>query len=171
MTDWFTEDYRGEYRTSIRVDRTLHRSESAFQTIDVFEAPYFGKVLALGGFFQTSTADEHHYHEMIVHPAMVIAPRIRRVLVIGGGDGGTAREVLRYPGVERCVMVEIDRAVVDACRAHMPELSAGAFDDPRLELRFEDGVRYVAEADVAPFDVLILDGSDPLGPSEGLFES
>jgi spermidine synthase len=166
---WYAEVFEDKASLALKVTRTLHRERSDYQLIEVFETEWLGKVLALDGVFMTSVADEHFYHEMIVHPALCTAPRIGRVLIIGGGDGGTAREVLRHPGVERCVMVEIDRRVVEVCREHLPEIGT-AWDDPRLELRFEDGVRYVKEADAPPFDVVILDGSDPVGPAEGLFD-
>ncbi len=166
---WYHEVFEDKSAFGLRVTRTLHAERSDFQRIEIFETPFLGRVLALDGILQTSEVDEHVYHEMIVHPALCAAPSNARVLIIGGGDGGTAREVLRHPGVERCVMVEIDARVVEACKAHLPALGGSAWDDPRLELRFEDGVRYVKEADVEPFDVIILDGSDPVGPSEGLF--
>ena len=166
---WYHEVFENKSSFGLRVKRTLHVERSEFQRIEILDTEFLGRVLVLDGIFQTSEVDEHVYHEMIVHPAMCAAPRIGRVLIVGGGDGGTAREVLRHPGVERCVMVEIDERVVRACQEHMPKLGGGVWDDPRLELRFEDGIQYVKEADVAPFDVVILDGSDPIGPSEGLF--
>ncbi|MFN3199271.1 MAG: polyamine aminopropyltransferase [Bradymonadia bacterium] len=169
MSLWYTETYNDRTRTGVRVTETLFSAESAFQTIEVFDTPQYGKVLVLDGLFQTSEGEEHLYHEMLVHPAMTVAPKIERVLVIGGGDGGTAREVLRHPGVQQVVMVEIDPMVVEACKTHMPALNDGAFEDPRMTLRIEDAVKYVAELAPGTFDVAILDGSDPVGPSEGLF--
>lgn len=166
---WYREVFEDKSSFGLKVKRTLHTERSQYQQIEVFESVYLGRVLALDGVLQTSEVDEHVYHEMIVHPAMCAAPRIERVLVIGGGDGGTAREVLRHPGVKKCVMVEIDRRVVDVCKEHLPKLGGGVWDDPRLDLRFDDGVKFVKGADVEPFDVVILDGSDPVGPSEGLF--
>ena len=169
MTDWIEETFADRTRFAVRVTRRLHSARSRFQAIEVVETAAFGRVLVLDGVFQTSERDEHVYHEMLVHPAMVVAPTIRRVLVVGGGDGGTVREVLRHPGVERCVMVEIDREVVDASRRHLPSIGT-AWDDPRLELTIADGVEYVRGADPGSFDVVILDGSDPIGPSKGLFD-
>jgi spermidine synthase len=167
---WIHELFDEKSSFGLKVIRSLHLEQSDFQRIEIVETSYLGRVLVLDGVFQTSEVGEHVYHEMIVHPAMCVAPRVERVLVIGGGDGGTAREVLRHPGVKRCVMVEIDERVVRACQEHLPHLGGGAWDDPRLELRFENGVAYVKHADVEPFDVVILDGSDPVGPSEGLFD-
>lgn len=169
MSLWYTETYNDRTRTAVKVTKTLFSAETPFQTVEIFDTEQYGRTLALDGLFQTSEGEEHLYHEMLVHPAMTIAPAIKRVLIVGGGDGGTAREILRHPGVEQVVMVEIDGVVVEACREHMPKLNNGAFEDPRLELRIEDAVKYVAEAEAESFDVVILDGSDPVGPSEGLF--
>ncbi|MCB9746313.1 MAG: polyamine aminopropyltransferase [Alphaproteobacteria bacterium] len=165
---WVHEDQDGVAAASLSVDRLLHHSRSRFQEILLFENALYGTVLALDGVFQTSTLDEADYHELLVHPALCCVARPRRVLVIGGGDGGTAREVLRHPEVERCVMVEIDGEVVEACKQHLPAM--GAWEDPRLELIIADGVRYLAEAAPGSFDVILLDGSDPVGPSAGLFD-
>jgi len=165
---WFTEVFEDCYSLGLRAKTFLHSERSEFQQIDLFDTPMLGRVLALDGILQTSEADEKYYHEMLVHPALCTAPCIDNVLVIGGGDGGTAREVLRHPGVKRCVMVEIDERVVRACQEHLPALGDGVWDDPRLDLRFADAVNMVGTTDER-FDVVILDGSDPVGPSEGLF--
>lgn len=140
---------------------------SAFQRIEIYEHPTFGRVLVLDGLVQTTSRDEFVYHEMLVHVALLSHPSPRRVLVIGGGDGGTLRRVLEHP-VERAVMVEIDERVTALCRAHMPEIAAGALADPRAQVRFEDGVRFVAETDER-FDAILIDSSDPVGPGEPLF--
>ena len=167
MALWFTESFHDKVRFSLKVSRTVHVSQSRFQRIELFETPALGKTLALDGILQTSEGDEYHYHEMIVHPALCSAPSIDQVLVIGGGDGATAREVLRHRDVKRCVMVEIDPEVVAICKEHLPQF--GAWDDPRLELIIGDGIKYAREAKPASFDVVLLDGSDPVGPSQGLF--
>lgn len=167
---WYREVFEDRTSLGLKVRRQLHAERSEFQYIEVLDTEYAGRVLVLDGVFMTSEKDEFFYHEMIVHPALVSAPRIERVLIIGGGDGGTAREVLRHPGVKKCVMVEIDERVVAACKDHLPSIGT-AWDDPRLELRFEDGVKYVREEEVEPFDVVILDGSDPVGPAKGLFDA
>jgi spermidine synthase len=167
MSLWYSETFDDQIRFSLRVNHTLHSSQSRFQRIELFETAAMGKALALDGILQTSEKDEYYYHEMIVQPAMCSAPEVRQVLVIGGGDGGSAREVLRHAEVERCVMVEIDGEVVDVCKQHIPHF--GAWDDPRLELIIGDGIHYVREAAAASFDAVLLDGSDPVGPSQGLF--
>ena len=167
--EWYYEQFENHTRLGMQVRRRLVSEQSEFQKIELFEAERYGRVLALDGVYQTSELDEHYYHEMLVHPAMTSAPRIRRALVIGGGDGGTAREVLKHPEVEQCVMVEIDARVVEACKTHLPTIGT-AWDDPRLSVRIGDGIAFVKESDVEPFDVIFLDGSDPIGPSTGLYD-
>jgi len=166
---WYVERFEDLSMLGLRAHAHLPCERSELQSIEVIDTPWLGRVLVLDGIFQTCERFEHVYHEMIVHPALCSAPSIERVLVIGGGDGGTAREVLRHPGVERCVMVEIDEGVVRACKEHLPSIGRGVWEDPRLDLRFDDGVRFVKETDER-FDVVILDGSDPIGPSKGLFD-
>ena len=144
MPEWFDEVFRDRVRFGLRIERRIHSERTPFQQIDVFDTEQFGRVLALDGILQTSEADEHLYHEMLVQPAMVTAGSVRRVLVIGGGDGGTVREVLRHPEVERVVMVEIDRRVVEICREHLPAIGT-AWGDPRLDVRFGDGVAHVRD--------------------------
>lgn len=169
MDDWIEEAFEDRTRFGLKVERRLHAVTTPFQTVEVVDTVAFGRVLVLDGVFQTSEADEHVYHEMLVHPALCTAPSVRRVLIVGGGDGGTAREVLRHPDVHTCVMVEIDREVVEASRRHLPSVGT-AWDDPRLDLRFGDGIEFVRTTEEEPFDVVLLDGSDPVGPSEGLFD-
>ena len=169
MSDWIEETFDDRTRFALRVTRRLDAIRSRFQAIEVVETEAFGRVLVLDGIFQTSERDEHVYHEMLVHPAMVTAPAVGRVLVIGGGDGGTVREVLRHPAVEHCVLVEIDCEVVETSRRYLPTIGT-AWEDPRLEIVFADGVAYVRDAPRGSFDLVILDGSDPVGPSAGLFD-
>lgn len=166
---WFAEslhDAKG-FSQRFQVKRVVCRHKTDFQELVVFETPAFGRVLALDGVIQTTEADEFAYHEMLVHVPLFAHGRMRRVLIIGGGDGGTLREVLRHD-VDEAVMVEIDRTVIDICREHMPTLSAGAFDDPRAEVVIADGIAYVAGGG-APFDAILVDSTDPVGPGESLF--
>ncbi|MFT5445507.1 MAG: spermidine synthase [Gammaproteobacteria bacterium] len=165
---WIFEDWHGQTRFALNVLDWLHDEQSAYQRIQVIDTQVYGRVLVLDGIFQTSEQDEHFYHEMLVQPAMCTAAKIERALIIGGGDGGTAREVLRHQAVKELVMVEIDERVVCVARQFLPEIGTG-FADPRLQLRFENGVQYVHDAPSGSFDVIILDGSDPVGPSTGLF--
>lgn len=166
--EWIEENWAGLVRHGLKVRVWLHDETSPFQRIQVADTEPYGRVLMLDGIFQTSERDEHYYHEMLAHPALVTAPEIARVLIVGGGDGGTARQVLRHAEVRELVMVEIDERVVRVSQEYLPGI-ASAFGDARLELRFEDGVRYLADAPDGAFDVIILDGSDPVGPSRSLF--
>lgn len=146
----------------------VHSERSRFQQIDVYDHAAFGRVLVLDGLTQTTERDEFIYHEMLVHVPLLQHPAPRRVLVIGGGDGGTLRRVLEHPSVERAVMVEIDDRVTDLCRTLMPSIAGHALDDPRADVRFEDGVAFVRETR-ARFDAILIDSSDPVGPGEALF--
>lgn len=166
--DWFTETLHPWIAQRLRVDRVLFRDKTDHQDLVIFENERFGRVLALDGVVQTTEGDEFVYHEMMAHVPIMAHGAARRVLIVGGGDGGMAREVLKHKAVERLVMVEIDRGVVDMSREHLPSLSAGAFDDPRLDLVIDDGAKFVAETDER-FDVVIVDSTDPVGPGEVLF--
>lgn len=169
MSEWYDEVFRDRVRFGLKVDSVLFSGHSEHQRIEVLDTPQFGRVLVLDGVFMTSEADEHYYHEMLAHPALTTAPSIARVLVIGGGDGGTIREVLRHPEVEHLRVVEIDGRVVEVCREHLPSIGT-AWEDPRLDLVIADGAAYARDADDGPYDVILLDGCDPVGPSKGLFD-
>ncbi|WP_211100625.1 polyamine aminopropyltransferase [Acuticoccus sediminis] len=167
---WITEAVNEEagFRTSLKVTRAV-REVHGEQTLVVFDNPSFGRVLTLDGAIQVTTGDEFVYHEMMSHVALFAHGAVRDVLVLGGGDGGVAREVLRHP-VSRVTLVEIDRAVVDLMVSEMPSISRGAFDDPRLDLVIDDGARFVREAE-AEFDAIIVDSPDPMGAGAALFTS
>ena len=153
---------------SVAPDRMIFAGETRYQTLHVFEHATLGSVLALDHVVQTTTSDEFIYHEMLVHTALLSHAAPEDVLIIGGGDGGTLREVLRHP-IRSATMVELDVDVVRHCREHMPSLSAGAFDDPRTHLLFGDGAAFVADTS-AQFDIIIIDSTDPIGPGRVLFE-
>ena len=140
--------------------RAVHSGRSRYQRIDVVDTLAHGRMLFLDGIAQSAESDELIYHEMLVHPALFSLPRPRSVLVIGGAEGATIREVLRHPTVERVVMVDIDAELVEVCRTHLPQWHRGSFDDPRVELVIGDGRRYMADARES-FDSVILDLSDP----------
>lgn len=148
----------------------VHAEDSPFQHIDVYQHPTFGRTLVLDGAVQTSERDEFLYHEMLVHVPLLCHPEPRRVLVIGGGDGGTLRRVLEHPTVTEAVMVEIDERVTALSREHMPSIGGDVWDDPRATVLFDDGNAYV-HADGEPFDAIIVDSSDPVGPGIVLFET
>ncbi len=166
--DWFGETLHADWAQRIKVERVIYRAQSEHQDIIVFESAKWGKVLALDGVIQTTTADEFAYHEMLIHPAIIAHGHVRSVLIIGGGDGGSLREVLRHEAIERIVQIEIDQGVIDLCREYLPELSQDAFDNPRAQVKIGDGARYVAETD-EKFDLIVIDSTDPIGPGEVLF--
>ncbi len=167
MELWFTEKHTEDVRFSIRVEKQLCSVQSPFQRIDVFDSKEFGRILTLDGFIMVTEKDEFIYHDMIVHVPMATNPKIKNVLVIGAGDGGTVRELTRYPTLERIDVAEIDEAVVSVCREYLPK-TACRFDDPRVRLYFEDGLRFV-RSQVDRYDLIIVDSTDPFGPGEGLF--
>lgn len=168
MTSWINETYNGNFRIALRSQRTLFREESDYQSVTIVDTDALGRALLLDDVWMTSEKGERFYHEYIVHPAMNVAPHIKRVLVIGGGDGGTVREILRYNEVEHVDMIEIDGMVIDACKEFLPSIGT-AWDDPRLTVTVGDGIDYVKNATVEPYDVILVDGADPVGPAEGLF--
>lgn len=165
--EWFTEAGSPHHRLQWKVARALYAGDSPYQHIEVLETEQFGVALVLDGILQTTAADEYIYHEMLALVPLLSHPHPARVLIIGGGDGGLAREVLRVPGVEYVVMVEIDRDVVDVARQFLPGHTP-ALDDPRLTIRYEDGVQYLAGLDAAQaFDVILVDATDPEGDGPG----
>lgn len=165
---WFTDRDENQAYSIRHSGNILFNETSPFQQVRVLDSYSHGKFLAINNMVMCTERDEFHYHEMIVHPAIQAHGHAKKVLIIGGGDGGTAREVLRYPEIENVIMVEIDEAVVRASKAHLPTLSS-EFSNPRLDLRIGDGIQFVKDCAERSFDVVIVDGSDPVGPAEGLF--
>ena len=165
---WVKETHQDSVALSFKVEETLFSGKSAFQQVDVVRTKGHGVMLLNDGIIMVSERDEYVYHEMIAHVPIFVHPKPSRVLVIGGGDGGTIREVLKNDNVSRAVLVEIDEMVVNACREHMPSVSY-ALDDPRVELIIGDGVKYVASAEET-FDVVLIDSTDPIGPAAPLFD-
>lgn len=167
MELWYTEEHSPNVRFSIKVQQQLYSAQSPFQRIDVLQAEEFGRFLTLDGLMMLTEKDEFIYHDMITHVPMATNPQIKKVLVIGAGDGGTVRELTRYQTIEQIDMVEIDEMVVEACRKYLPQ-TAGKLDDPRVNLFFEDGLKFVRTKENA-YDLIIVDSTDPFGPGEGLF--
>ena len=167
MELWFSELHTPNVKLSIRVDRQLHSEQTKFQRIDVYESPEFGRFLTLDGYMMLTEKDEYIYHEMITHVPMAVNPDVKNVLVIGAGDGGAVRELTRYQGIEHIDMVEIDERVVEVCKEYLSQ-TACAFDDPRVQLYFEDGLKFVRSRENV-YDLIIVDSTDPFGPGEGLF--
>ena len=167
MELWYTEEHSPNVRFSIKIDRQLYSGQSDFQRIDVLQSQEFGRILTLDGLIMVTEKDEFIYHEMIVHPAMAVNPQIRRVLVIGAGDGGVVRELARYECIQSIDLVEMDEQVVNACRQYLPE-NACRLDDKRVHIYFDNALRFIRRRH-AQYDLIIVDSTDPFGPSEGYF--
>ncbi|MGB6064428.1 MAG: polyamine aminopropyltransferase [Desulfomonilaceae bacterium] len=168
-SDWFTEVYDDATAFSVRYSRKLLDTTSDFQRIEIFDTDKLGRVLILNGCFMVTEKDSFIYHEMLVHPAMSVLSAPRRVLIIGGGDGGAVTEVVKYPGVEAVTLCEIDPVVVGSCREYFPEISQG-LSDPRVSIAYEDGAAYVKNF-TREFDLVLVDSTDPIGPGVSLFET
>ncbi|MBX6377882.1 MAG: polyamine aminopropyltransferase [Clostridia bacterium] len=166
MELWFTEDQTDHLRLSVRVREVLHRARSPYQAVAVYETEAFGRLLALDDVIMTTERDEFVYHELMAHVPLVTHPRPQRVCIVGGGDGGVLREVLKHPGVT-ADLVEIDAKVVEVSRRFLPSI-ATRFDDPRARVLYEDGIVHMARCEAA-YDVVIVDSTDPVGPAVGLF--
>lgn len=167
---WFNDtiEFAHGCRISVRIKDVLCHYRSRFQEIAVFETERLGRMLALDNITMLTEFDEAAYHEMIAHVPLLTHPKPVTVLVIGGGDGGSIREVLKHPSVEEVHLCELDEEVVKACRAHIPSL-ASAFDDPRVKVFYEDGAQFVKERS-SVYDVIIVDSTDPIGPGQVLFQ-
>lgn len=170
-TRWIAETLHEDegFTTGFRADRILYEENTGQQELVIFDNPTFGRMMTLDGVTQVTTSDEFIYHEMMTHVPVLAHGRVKSLLIIGGGDGGILREASRHRSIERITMVEIDPAVTEFSKLHLPMVSDGAFGDPRLDLIFADGTKFVAETDQR-FDVIIVDSTDPIGPGAVLFE-
>jgi len=166
--DQYQETLYPGWSQTFAITRMIHQEKTDFWDIAIFENPIFGRVLAIDGTIQTTEKDEAIYHEMLVHPALLYHDSPASILIIGGGDGGVLREVLRHDTVKTAVLVEIDRRVIDLTKEHMPSLSNGAFDDPRTQIVIQNASQYVKETS-QKFDVILCDSCDPIGAGEALF--
>ena len=168
MPTWFTESLHPELGQRIRVDQVLCEYTTDFQKLLIFKNELLGKVLTLDNVIQTTEADEFIYHEMLGHVPMIAHGQPKKILIVGGGDGGTLREVLKHPSVEEVILVELDPKVIELCQKHLPSVSAGAFGDPRLDLIIGDGCQHVMSTERI-YDVVLVDSPDPIGPATKLF--
>jgi spermidine synthase len=159
---WYTEEYTEHIRFSYRVTDLLLRKETKYQLLEILETPEFGRLMLLDGKVMVTERDEHIYHEMLVHPAMLLHPDPRKVLVVGGGDGGTIRELVRYPGLQKAVLAEIDNEVIEASEKYFPVLTSG-LSDPRVKLQIGDAAEYVRTTKDR-FDICYIDCTDVAGP-------
>lgn len=167
MELWFSELHTPDVKHSIRVNKHLYSHQSDYQRIDIFETPEFGRVLALDGNVMLTERDEFIYNEMIVHVPMAVHKGIKKVLVIGAGDGGVVKELTRYDRVTHIDLVEMDEMVVEACRQYIPA-NACRLDDERVHIHYENALKYIRYCE-EEYDLIIVDSNDPYGPSEGLF--
>ncbi len=167
MDLWYTEEHSKDVRFSIKINKQIYTKESKFQRIDILESKEFGKVLTLDGLIMVTEKDEFIYHEMITHVPMAVNTNIKKVLVIGGGDGGCVRELTRYKSIEEIHMVEIDEEVVKACKEYIPK-TACSLSDSRVKIFYQDGLKFVRTKE-NEYDLIIVDSTDPFGPGEGLF--
>lgn len=164
---WFTEDQTERLRISLKIKETLHSEKSEFQTLDVVDTYEFGRMLLLDGIIMTTIKDEFVYHEMITLPALNTHPNPKNVLVIGGGDGGTIREIIKHPKVESATLCEIDGRVIEVSKKYLPEIS-GSLDNPKVTVLVDDGIKHIKE-NKNKYDVICVDSTDPIGPAVGLF--
>ena len=165
---WIDETLHENFRSSYRASRVLHEERGEHQHLVLFDNPTFGRMLVLDGAVQTTESDEFIYHEMLAHVPILAHGRARRVLIVGGGDGGMLEEVLKHRAIEHVTMVEIDPAVIAFSKRHLTTICRDAFEDPRAHVVIADGARYVADT-AERFDVAIIDSTDPIGPGAVLF--
>ncbi|NLC31876.1 MAG: polyamine aminopropyltransferase [Clostridiales bacterium] len=167
MAFWFSESHTDHVRMDILVDEQLYSKTSNYQKICVFQSREFGRVLTLDDVIVLTEKDEFIYHEMLVHPAMAVHPNVKRVLVVGAGDGGALRELSQYPQIESIDLVEIDSMLIDACKEYLPTTAVG-YLDPRVTVHIQDGLKFIRKLQDV-YDLIIVDSTDPFGPGEVLF--
>ncbi|MBD3620284.1 MAG: polyamine aminopropyltransferase [Chromatiales bacterium] len=166
---WFTEIHAAEGSAfSLKIKAKLHEEQTPFQKIEIYDTETYGKLMIIDGCTMVSTYDNFLYHEMMSHPVLFSHPNPKRVVIIGGGDCGTLREVLKHPGIESAVQVDIDERVTRLSEQYFPELCESN-GDPRATLLWDDGIKYVKDLAPGSVDVVIVDSTDPVGPAEGLF--
>ena len=167
MELWFSEKHTKNVKLSIKVSEHLFHKQSDFQQIDVFDSIEFGRFLTLDGYMMLTEKDEFIYHEMMVHVPMAVHPSVKRVLVIGAGDGGVLRELIKYDSIEKIDLVEIDAEVIKVCQEYLPFTACG-FDDKRVNVICQDGLKFIRHPK-NEYDLILVDSTDPFGPGEGLF--
>lgn len=165
---WFTEKQTPTHGITSKITRTLHTEQTEFQKLDMIETEQFGNMLVLDGMVMTTEKDEFVYHEMVTHVPLFTHPQPKKVLVVGGGDGGAIREVLKHPSVEKAVLVEIDGKVIEYSKKYLPSI-AGKLSDPRVEVQVDDGFMHIHNHKNA-YDVIMVDSTEPVGPAAKLFE-
>ncbi|OLO42237.1 spermidine synthase [Alkalihalophilus pseudofirmus] len=167
MELWFTEKQTERFGITMKIKRTLHTEQTDFQKLDMVETEEFGNMLVLDGMVMTTQKDEFVYHEMVAHVPLFTHPNPENVLVVGGGDGGVIREVLKHPSVKKATLVEIDGKVIEYSKQYLPEI-AGMLDDARVEVKVDDGFMHIANSE-SEYDVIMVDSTEPVGPAVNLF--
>jgi len=163
----FTEKWTEHIDFSVEIKKHLHSEKTKFQQIEIYDSFDLGRFFTLDNVLMITEKDEFIYHEMIVHTPMSVNPQIKKVLIIGGGDGGTVRELVKYPTINQVDLVEIDGRVIELCKEYFPHVTSG-LTDPKVHIYVEDGVHFV-NASKERYDLIIVDSTDPVGPGEGLF--
>jgi spermidine synthase len=164
---WFTEYQNEDLSIGLRIEKTLHSEKTEFQSMEVVETFQYGRMLVLDGCVMTTDKDEFVYHEMLAHVPMHTHPNPKKVLVVGGGDGGIIREVIKHPSVEKAVLAEIDGRVIEISKQYFPNIASG-LSDPRVDVQVTDGIKHVQDHE-NEYDVILVDSTDPIGPAVGLF--
>ncbi|MFC4321857.1 spermidine synthase [Litchfieldia salsa] len=167
MELWYTEKQTNNFGITAKINKTLHTEQTEFQKLDMIETEEFGNMLVLDGMVMTTQKDEFVYHEMVAHVPLFTHPNPENVLVVGGGDGGVIREVLKHPSVKKATLVEIDGKVIEYSKQYLPEI-AGKLDDPRVEVKVDDGFLHIAQSENV-YDVIMVDSTEPVGPAVNLF--
>jgi spermidine synthase len=164
---WFTEKQTESFGITAKIKRTLHTEQTEYQNLDMVETEEFGNMLVLDGMVMTTQKDEFVYHEMVAHVPLFTHPNPQNVLVVGGGDGGVIREVLKHPSVDKATLVEIDGKVIEYSKKYLPEI-AGELENDRVEVKVDDGFMHIAESE-GIYDVIMVDSTEPVGPAANLF--
>ncbi|KGX86485.1 polyamine aminopropyltransferase [Pontibacillus litoralis] len=167
MELWYTEKQTEHFGITAKVKKTHHTEKTDYQQLDMLETEEWGNMLTLDGMVMTTERDEFVYHEMVAHVPLFTHPNPKHVLVVGGGDGGVIREILKHPSVEKATLVEIDGKVIDYCKQFLPSI-AGELDNPRVEVKVDDGFMHIAQSEAA-YDVIMVDSTEPVGPAVNLF--
>jgi spermidine synthase len=168
MELWYTEKQTEHFGITAKIKQTHHTEQTEFQKLDMIETEEFGNMLVLDGMVMTTEKDEFVYHEMVAHVPLFTHPNPKNVLVVGGGDGGVIREILKHPSVEKATLVEIDGKVIEYSKKYLPTI-AGALDDPRVDVQVDDGFMHIAKSE-NEYDVIMVDSTEPVGPAVKLFE-
>ncbi|WP_332634603.1 spermidine synthase [Halalkalibacter flavus] len=168
MELWYTEKQTEHFGITAKIKQTHHTEQTDFQKLDMIETEEFGNMLVLDGMVMTTEKDEFVYHEMVAHVPLFTHPNPKNVLVVGGGDGGVIREILKHPSVEKATLVEIDGKVIEYSKKYLPTI-AGALDDSRVDVQVDDGFMHIAKSE-NEYDVIMVDSTEPVGPAVKLFE-